>query len=288
MLSSENSITRILSGQALESASKSSIGITAILDAQCLSILMATLTDDHDELRSNTFKIICAMTNFARGVDACVKEKNVVQVLMVSISKKRNCTETNLQTLFNIITCNEDGLRQAYSSQAVIHCLDLINDIDQKISIRILAMKTLGFMCFDDDSRKQAFNLDAVKIHATFLENVSVQNALYIGIDFDLLAATLLVLNGLTTDDDGKRTIYSCLGPGKTIEYIIPLIHVEHTAVRLNTVKLLSNIAVLPTTRSILLSNSSFLEQLSKLTKDANITLAKHANIALKAINWKP
>ena len=288
MLSSKNSHTRNLSMQALESASKSSIGITAILDEQCLPILINILSEDNPSLRADTYKIICAMTNFARGVDACVNERNVVKILITSLSKELDSIETNIQTLYNIVTFNEQGLRQAYSSDAVISCLNFINDLDQKASIRILAMKTLGFMCFDADSRKQAFQLDAVRIHASFLENFNVQSSLYIDLNADVVASSLFVLNGLTSDDDGKRTIYSCLGNGKAIEYIMPLINMDHTAVRLNTVKLLSNIAILPATRNLLLANSSFLDQLTKLTKDSNSTVAKHSIIALKAINWKP
>ena len=150
-------------------------------------------------------------------------------------------------------------------------------------------MKILGFMCFDYDSRKQAFSLDAVRIHAIFVENYTIQSSLQHETDLNLLSASLLVLNGLTTDDDWKRNIYYCLlGDGRAIDYIMTLIDIEHTAVRLNAVKLISNITVLPVTRRMFLSNKPFLDQLTNLSKDSNTTIAKHSSIALKAIHWKP
>lgn len=281
-ITSDNSTTRHLCAEALETASKSSIGITALQDEDCLPILMNALTEDNKRMRENVYSIICSLTKYSKGVDSCVRMGNAVSIFVKSLKTELSCTDVILQTLFNIVSFNQEGLRQAYQSSLVLSCLDYIKDSNQKSQIHILAMKTLGFMCFDFDCRKQAYDLNAVTIHAGFLKDVSANSNL------NWIASVLIVLDGLTSDDDGKRAIFSCLGEGVAIEYIMQVIHIDHLAVRLNATKLIANIAVYPVTRKMLLSNYEFDKVLTMLAKDKNKTLAKHADIALKAIYWKP
>lgn len=281
-ITSDNSTTRCLCAKALETASKSSIGITALQDENCLPTLLNALTENNKQMREDVYSVICSLTKYSKGVDTCVKMGNTVKIFINALQTEPSCTEVILQTLFNIVSFNQEGLRQAYQSSAVISCLDYIKDPNQKPQIHVLAMKTLGFMCFDYDCRKQAYDLNAVTIHATFLKDVTLNSNL------NWVAAVLIVLDGLTSDDDGKRAIYSCLGDGVAIEYIMHLVHIDHLAIRLNAMKLIANITVYPVTRKMLLSNYEFDKVITILAKDSNKTLAKHADIALKAIYWKP
>ena len=63
----------------------------------------------------------------------------------------------------------------------------------------------------------------------------------------------------------------------------------HHRALRLNILKVISNIAVYPPIRQLFLEDSPLIKFMEKLSSNEDDKLlTKHAKLALDAVHWKP
>ncbi len=93
-----------------------------------------------------------------------------------------------------------------------------------------------------------------------------------------------IALMAITTTSEGKIQVNTAVG----VEIIINQLYDSNKIVILNTLKIISNIAVYPPNRDILTGDSTCAVRLRKLTKSEDSLIAKHAVSALAAVNWTP
>ena len=88
----------------------------------------------------------------------------------------------------------------------------------------------------------------------------------------------------ITITNEGKIRVYDAGG----VDVITPLLYDDSAIVVVNTLKIISNLAVYPKSRTLFLEDSTCTVKIRKLTKSEDPLVAKHAGIALSAVNWNP
>jgi hypothetical protein len=188
-----------------------------------------------------------------------------------------------LQTIHNIVR-SEDGLVAAIEANCVVTCISLLNKSVQQEddysahepSILAETSRTLGYMCFDGRAKTQALENKAVEKLINLLMKKNQAESARPPITIALMA--------ITTTNEGKIQVNTASG----VHAIIALLYDNNKVVILNTLKIISNIAVFPPNREILLTDSTCGVKLRKMAKSDDPLVAKHASVALAAVNWTP
>ncbi len=93
-----------------------------------------------------------------------------------------------------------------------------------------------------------------------------------------------IALMAITTTNERKIQVNTASG----VHAIIALLYDNNKVVILNTLKIISNIAVFPPNREILLTDSTCGVKLRKMAKSDDPLVAKQASVVLAAVNWTP
>lgn len=285
MIKDPDYTTRVRATKALSIAAEDANGVKSILEDQDVVIpqIVQGVEDPSEIVRGNVYQCLLNVTRSADGVEFCVKHKVTEAFAGVLSDEIDTLKPIILQTLHNIVR-SEDGLIAAITANCVGICIDLLNKSasqeedysTHEPKIISETSRTLGYMCFDGRAKEEALQKQAVKKLITILCKKNLSDFVKPSITIALMA--------ITTTSEGKIQVYQSNG----VEIIINQLYDNSKIVVLNTLKIISNIAVYPPNREILLSDSTCVVKLRKMAKSDDPLVAKHAAVALAGVNWIP
>lgn len=277
--------TRLLSSKALAIAAVDANGLQAILYEDAVGDILRGVNDPSEEVRQYIYECICHASRTPQGIDACVKS-NVSAAFV-----KRIATESPalypiiLQTVYNIVSFKEEGLVGALEAKAVTTCIKLLDS--NSAATRSEAAKVLGFLCYDEGAKSEALENDAIEkllslLYFDEVDSTKTKEPLTV------VSSVTLALMAVTSTDEGKRRVYSAMDEGAAATIIATLLYIDHRIIRMNTMKVISNIAVYPPIRELLLRDNYCVRNLQRMEESEDSLVRRHAKIALDACNWTP
>lgn len=285
MIKDPDYTTRVRATRALAVAAEDANGVKSILEDQNVVIpqIIQGVEDPSDIVRGNVYQCLLNVTRTMEGVDSCVKHKVTEAFVGVLSEEVDSLKPLILQTLHNTVR-SENGLVAAIDANCVKICINLLtksvlHEEDYSVhepSILSETARTLGFMCFDGRAKTQALENKAVKKLVDLLMKKNLAESTKPSITIALMA--------ITTTSEGKIQVHTANG----VEVIINQLYDNSKVVILNTLKIISNIAVFPPNREILLADSTCVVKLRKMVKSDDPLVARHASVALAAVNWAP
>jgi uncharacterized protein Smg (DUF494 family) len=276
MVSDPDYRTRERSSKALSLLAEDANGLSAILQDEAAVVeILNGIKDPSELVRSNIYDCIYHITRTRGGVEACVIAGVASSFAEVARREADSMKPKVLQSLHNMAS-SSDGLVQALNAGSVEICIGLLNDTSLGDETKSVAAKTLGFLCFDEEAK------------LTALENRAIPALMKLcgaAIAGSVKTNATLALMAITSTDEGKRQLYD----PDTIKTLSNLVYEENKAIRLHTLKMLSNAAVFPPIRPLLLEDAPFMNLLKRLAAAGDDPLiVKHATLALNAVNWIP
>lgn len=287
MVSDADYITRERASQALSIAAGDSNGFLKILESEAIPLILQGVDDPSEVVRGHIFKCLLRVTQSNVGVEAAVQFKVIVSFVKVLRNESNALKPILLQAIHNMVG-SEGGLLLAIEADAVAICIDLLKkkpieteDGNLEFSgsdLLILAdaARTLGFMCLDGRAKLSALQNGAVEQLIRLLKVPQLKTEVKQSITIALMAITIT--------DEGKIQIYKFDG----VDSVLALLYDDSKMVVLNALKIISNIAVYPRNREIIVTDSTCLVKLRKLSKSEDLMVARHAGIALAAASWTP
>jgi hypothetical protein len=285
MIKDPDYTTRVRATKALSIAAEDANGVKSILEDEETVIpqIVEGVEDPSEIVRGNVYQCLLNVTRSADGVEFCVKHK-VTEAFAGVLSEELDMLKpVILQALHNIVR-SEEGLIAAINANCVGICIDLLNKSVQQEddysshepSIITEASRTLGYMCFDGRAKTQALEKKAIKKLVDLLSKKNIAESAKPAITIAMMA--------ISTTSEGKIQVNAANG----VEVIINQLYDNNKVVILNTLKIISNIAVYPPNREVLLNDSTCVVKLRKMSKSDDAFVAKHAAVALAAVNWAP
>jgi hypothetical protein len=278
--------TRLRASEALHIAAGDANGLKSILEyrRKVFPNLLAAVQDPSEQVRFYVFGCLNATTRTAEGVEANV-EFGITTAFVDAV--RRDSLELKpaiLQTLHNLVS-NEQGLEQALQAHAVEAFIDLLERQVNHTSLKKKrledaviadAARTLGFLCYDGRAKSPALQHQAVSKLVALLKEDELDTKIRIAVTSALMSISIT--------NDGKMQVYEFEG----LDIIMRQLYDNNRVVVLNTLKIISNLAVYPKNREAFTSDSTCVVKLRKLSKYEDSLIAKHAGLALEAVNWNP
>jgi len=276
--------TRLLSSRALSIAALDANGLTAILEDSAVAPILEGMKDPSEVVRGNVYECLYNVSKTSLGIDACVAAKVTTAFVRSAKVETMSLKPVLLRTIYNLVS-SEQGLTDALRASAVKICIDLIHC--DNAETRTEAVKTLGFICYDESAKGEALDYDAVEKIVELLTE-SPRHGPSRRQPISVIAAATMALMAVTSTDEGKRRIFTCgEGSGRAAEHIAALLTVDNRIIKLNTLKVISNIVVYPPLRNLLIEGGVTIEHLTALRDSGDALMEKHARIALAAVNWR-
>lgn len=310
MIVDPDHITRVRASRALSLAAEDALGLEAILLDEAVTDVLQGMNDDSQDVRKNVYECLNHCTRTSKGVEACVKAGVTVEFVSAVMAEDNCLKPIILQTIHN--TCKIDtGLQDALKTQAVCTLIDLLRGaVDAPVIIQ--AARALGFICFSDVAKGEAIQEKGIEVLISQMKKTDLER-----IQKELTFALMVV----TSTDEGKQQITECDGIATIIRFLQSTDAADRL-VKLNVLKVISNVAINPEARRDL-SRSTFNdvevvseekdEEEGKETstpvarkskhvsciplivamqaaaeESGDSLTAKHAKIALSAVQWIP
>lgn len=286
MVSDPDYTTRERSSKALALMSQDANGLSAILADEAVVEILNGIKDPAEVVRSNIYDCIRAITRTRGGVEACVIA-GVASSFVEVVKREVDALKPKLLMALHNIAGSADGLLQAINANAVEVCIALLKE-PTGAETKSYAAKTLGYLCFDEEAKIAALEAQAVPVLLTFCTVASPA---------EVKTSVTLALMAITSTDEGKRQMNS----PEHVKALSVMVLEDHPALRLNALKVITNIAVFPPIRPLLLDDAPFMAALKKMADVAKAgtngtsegsqstgLLQKHAALALAAVNWTP
>jgi hypothetical protein len=286
MVSDPDFTTRIRATRALALAAIDANGIAFILSDDAVPLILGGIDDPSETVRENVYECLLYVTRTPAGIASCVQH-GVVRAIANVLSRELEQLKASLLKVVHNIVGAEDGLVQALECNVVGLCISLLQHIAETISntndlstenSRTLeeSARTLGFLCFDGRAKVEALEKGAVAELVRLLKFKKLSS--------DCKSSVSIALMAITITDDGKKQVFDHDG----VDAVISLLYDDSRVVVLNTLKIISNLAIYPQNRQILVTDSTCVVKLRKLSKLDDSQIAKHAGIALTATTWNP
>lgn len=266
--------SRIRSAKALSIISKDANGLNAILDHDSLSNIIKAITIEDNEFKTFLYECLMHLTRSALGVDAC-NAVGCIQIFANGIeSEIDNIKILILQAIYNIAG-SDKGLQASLTNGIIEICVRLLKSSNPKVQSN--AARTLGFLCFDERGKTIALSSNMISSIFEVLDT-------YKSLDSEVLGSMLMALMSVSSTDEGKKQCFN----ERFIETIVELLDHRDKLVKLNVLKVISNIAVYPPIRKLLMLNNRCVSNLNSIYLTDDPFLKKHALIASNAVTWKP
>ena len=234
--------TRLRASKSLAIMSTDASGLNCILEERAIDEIIKGMYDPSEAVRNNIYTCIMHATRTAEGVEACVFAGVTERFATCLPDESVNLKPILLRTLHNMCT-TASGLDSALSAGVVKVCIGLLKSPSS--TVRADAGRTLGFICFSEEAKEEALQHNGVGVICGLLANLDEET--------DVKAAASLALMAITTTDEGKRQMFDKV----YINAIIALLYNDDRVVKLNGLKVLTNMAVYPSTRALLVEDNS-------------------------------
>lgn len=266
--------TRERASRALSTAAGDAIGIRFLLAEKVVPDILKGSDDPTIEVRMNTYKCLYNLTRVPDGIDTVVDAGGAQMLVKAVGDEDPSCQGYMLSTIQNIVK-TQRGLAEASHYKAVKVCISLLGSSDDAVVIQ--AARALGFICFSDKEKDEAIEEKGVSILCGLLGRSNATVGMSIAVTSALMS--------LTSADEGKRQMGAVGGIDAVMHM---LLGTSDRIITVNTLKLISNCAVSPSSRALMVANADFLAKLTELTESADSMMNRHAGLALKAVNFTP
>lgn len=279
MVSDPDYVTRERSSKALALLAQDANGLAALLRDEAVVEILNGIKDPAETVRCNVYDCIHSITRTRAGVEACVIA-GVASSFVEVVKREVDALKPRLLSALHNMAASPDGLVQALNASAVEVCIALLRDPSCGAETKAHAAKTLGYLCFDEEAKMAALEAGAVAVLLSLCTPATPAS---------VKTSVTLALMAITSSDEGKRQMNS---PDHVKELCSMVLEGDKT-LRLNALKVVTNIAVHPAIRPLLLEDAPFMQALRKMSTgaaegpDATL-LQKHAKLALGAVNWTP
>eukprot|EP01041_Mallomonas_annulata_P003015 gene3015-5909_t len=270
MVSDPDYTTRDKASLALAIAARDSNGLMAILEDEAIPEILQGINDPAPLVRAQVYECLYQATRTLDGVSACVKAGVAKELVKALMDEDDRLKPIMLRTIHNACKV-ELGLKDALTFDVVRICIQLLEP-SQLNDVVVDAARTLGFICFADDAKDTAIAEGAVPALVELLKSRLTT----------IRSAATLALMAVTSTDEGKRQVLPCGG----VPLLIELLRDQDKIVRCNTLKVISNVAVFPGIRSILVQEIDCMAMLKEMADSSDVFLSKHAKVSLAAVMW--
>lgn len=289
MISDPDHITRKRASQALSIAAEDAKGLESILVADVIKEILQGMNDNSDDVRENVYECLCHVTRTTLGVEACVAAGVTVEFVTAVMAEKDHLKPIILRTIHN--TCKiASGLEDALKASAVPTLIGLLRGATST-SVVLNTARTLGFIFFSDVAKAQAIEEKGIEVLIGAMKKAPSED-----VKKELTFALMVV----TSTDEGKKQVAECDGVACLVAALAS--DTSDRLVKLNVLKVVSNVAVFPAARTDLKRSTvdddtatphvSCIPLIEKLQAEAEASgdrlIAKHAKTALAAVLWTP
>jgi len=244
MIVDPDHITRVRASKALSLAAEDALGLEAILLDEAVTEILQGMNDDSQEVRRNVYECLNHCTRTTKGVEACVAAGVTVEFVSAVMAEEDSLKPIILRTIHN--TCKIDsGLQDALKTQAVCTLIDMLRGATDG-EVIIQAAKALGFICFSDVAKGEAIQEKGIEVLISQIKKTDVEK-----LKKELTFALMVV----TSTDEGKQQITQCDGVSTLIR-LLQSSDPKDRLVKLNVLKVISNIAINPEARADLAKNT--------------------------------
>lgn len=288
MISDPDYTTRVRSSCALKLAVLDSIGLASVLQnyEEVLPLIVKGIYDPSENVRKNIYEAINSITRTLEGAEIVVKFDVVRIYFQVLPQELPQLKEYILRALYNLVG-NEQGIVDCLEVNGVKILVDHLNfstyQGPQKYLPVILseATRTLGFLCFDGRAKSEALEQNAINYLVLILKEKFDELSLKVNLKLNVTIA----LMAITITNTGKIQFFQ---EPEGLDAVMLLLYDDNRTVVINSLKIISNLSVYPQCREVFVNDSTCVVKIRKLSKSEDHLMAKHASIALQAVNWNP
>jgi hypothetical protein len=242
MISDPDHTTRVRASRALSLAAADANGLESILFDEAIPEILQGMNDQSLQVRKNVYECLCHATRTTDGVNACVKAGVTVEFVNAVTAEEDQIKPTMLKTIHN--SCKvEEGLQDVLNTRGVAVLIDLLRNTASG-EVTLQAARALGFICFSDLAKERAILNKGIAVLVLLLKDTPPE---------EVKVALTFALMAVTSTDEGK--IQLCDSDGVSV--LISTLQESNRLVKLNVLKVISNVAVYPHARSELLLDSS-------------------------------
>lgn len=266
LLKDTDDFCRYKSAECLYVLSCNSNGRRALINEGIVSELSVLFNDKEPMARKNSHKTIEMLSEFPFGAEGIVN-LNLIQILVEKL--KTELDEIKDLILDTLHFCLQIDTQQALDAKAMEVFTELLNHPNE--SIKAKSACAIFDITIPLQGKKEALVLPTVKLLVRLL------------LDKDPMVKckAALALESIAITTPGK---YSCLKEG-AINHLVPLIDESLSETRVNALKAITCLAESPEGRREL---QQYVDKIKNLVNDQVPIVAKHAEIAVKVIIWKP
>lgn len=291
MITDPDYITRLRASKALSIVAEDACGLESILIDDTIPDILQGMNDGAIEVRRNVYDCLYNTTRTSAGVASCVRAGVTSEFVSAVDNEDDSLKPIILKTVHN--ACKVDsGLKDALNAGAVRVCINLLRRSSDD-GVVLDAGRTLGFLCYSEEGKTCAIEEHGIEV---LIEILRKKPSNEVG------AAVTLALMSVSSTDEGKQQISECGG----VITLVRTLELSTRIVKLNVLKIISNLAVYPAARNVLKRDDimlmategqeapttscvAMIQRLQLNAKEQNDTLmSKHAAIALSAVLWKP
>ena len=234
MISDPDHTTRVRASRALNLAAADANGLESILFDEAIQDILQGMNDKSLQVRKNVYECLCHATRTSAGVQACVKAGVTVEFVAAVSSEEDELKPALLKTIHN--SCKiEEGLQDALSAGATSILIELLRS-SASSDVTLHAARTLGFICFSDIAKERAIEDRGIAALIVLLKECPTEET-KVALTFALMA--------VTSTDAGK--LQFCDADGVSV--LIQTLQESDRLVKLNVLKIISNVAVYPQAR---------------------------------------
>ena len=284
--------TRSRASKALAIAARDANGIALILEDEAVVDLLNGINDPSDDVRGNIYECICEVTRTVAGIDACVRA-GVTNAFVSAVQQEVDALKPPLLRSIHNIAGSPQGADDALACGAVAVCSALL--ASEHSGTAAEAARTLGFLCAHESGKHEALFDVVADGHNKKQSQVGALGPLIalLGVarertsHAEVKAAAAMAIMAITSTDEGKRQVARVDNNHKLIT---DLLYEADRTTRLCAVKVIANVAVNPSLRASLATDRLALSALKQMAgaDDDDALIARHARIALDAVQWKP
>lgn len=266
LLGDKDTFCRYKSAECLFVLSCNSNGRKAIIGENIIQTLSILFDDPEPIARRNSHKAVEMVSEIPFGAEGIVELKLIKKLVDKLKTELDEIKEIILDTLH---FCMQNDTKQALDAKAMGVFTTLLKHASH--SIRGKAARDIFDLSIPLQGKNEALESDTVELLINLLKDK----------DVFVKSKAALAIEAIAITTPGK---YKCL-KANAIPNLIALIHDELSEMRVNSLKAIACLSEAPEGRKELLNH---IENVRKLENDPIPIVAKHAEIAVRIITWKP
>jgi len=263
---------RELASRAVLKIANTEKGRVTLVSNELLNVIAGLFNNKVTQIRNNAYTCLINLAQFTFGVQAIIDTEILTTLVDKLISEKEDSILILILTLMGIL------LEGEMATVLLLNTL-VLTRLNSHLAaknweIRRLAAENLGSISFNVNGKQSTIEADSIPPLCVMLSDpVS-----------EVRTSAVRALSSLAQLKEGKIQIYDL----DKLNQIIELLYDLDEQTRLNTVQLIANCAEYPPAREKFKQSIEKLTEMSQKMAKTQPLVAKHAEIAIKAITWTP